>query len=73
MLGIMYAYIGTHRARCPDCGERITVPHDYAFPARQQPTEIDREVRRILLDHAAVMPLIHPRMMPMHHAIGTRR
>lgn len=75
MLTIMTAYAGSARWRCPDCGERLTVPYDYATHGTSptaQPAWVLDEWQRIVAEHAGAMPLLHPSLLPLWHATGRR-
>lgn len=54
------------RLRCVDCRAVIWVPYEFGHI----PGLIDgRAAARTVLDHARAMPLLHPTLLPEHHAL----
>lgn len=55
------------RVLCVDCRAPIWVPYEFGCDA---PGMVDgRAAARSVLEHARAMPLLHPTLLPEHHAL----
>lgn len=68
----MRRYMGTRTWQCPDCGTRLQLPFVWGIRACRQPLELARLRALMVFDHAHRMPLLHPRLLPGHHATRSR-
>ncbi len=69
----MRAHLGTRAYRCRDCGAVLHLPYDWTRRPDRQPFRLGYCRRRMAIDHAQRMPLLHPTLLPHHHRLTGRR
>lgn len=57
------------QARCPDCKAVLMVPYNWCPDPRFRGFYDERAAARLLVAHAREMPLLHPTILPEHHAL----
>lgn len=69
---VMLDWCGTQKVRCPDCGDRLHVPHDYAVSAfrSRQPEAVLRWSEDVLHAHALQKPILHPTVLAPRHLLA---
>ncbi len=72
MVGPDGAVAGVRWLCCPDCTAPLCLPYDWRYPPTHQPAAVRGWARAALIDHAWEKPILHPRVLPDHHATGRR-